>query len=95
MRLFPQPDPPPLDMVAKITAPLLLNYADPSRDTRLGVFLPAYERALKAVEIHVKLYVYEGANHAFNDDTQKARYDEPAAKLAWSRTLAFFKDTLA
>ena len=87
--------PPPLESVPKITAPLLLNYADPARDTRLGKLLPAYEQALKAADICFKLYVYEGANHAFNDDTQKARYDEVAAKLAWSRTLAFFKDYLA
>jgi carboxymethylenebutenolidase len=87
--------PPPLDWVARIKLPLLLNYADPKLDTRLGALLPAYEQALKAAHVNDTLYVYEGANHAFNDDTQKARYDAAAAKLAWSRTLAFFKDTLA
>jgi carboxymethylenebutenolidase len=87
--------PPPLDDVPKIKAPLLLNYADPKLDTRLGGLLPGYEEALKAAGANYKLYTYEGANHAFNDDTQKARYDEAVAKLAWSRTLAFFKDYLA
>jgi carboxymethylenebutenolidase len=86
--------PPPLDWVSKIKVPLLLNYADPNLDTRLGPLLPAYEQALIAAHVHYKLYVYDGANHAFNDDTQDARYDETAAKLAWSRTLAFFKTNL-
>lgn len=83
--------PPPLELVPKIKSPLLLNYADPQLDTRLGALFPAYEEALKAAKANFKLYVYEGANHAFNDDTQEARYDEAAAKLAWERTLAFFK----
>ncbi len=87
--------PPPLDWVPKIKAPLLLNYADPQLDTRLGALLPAYEQALKAAKVKYQLYVYEGANHAFNDDTQTARYDEAAANLAWGRTLAFFKTDLA
>lgn len=87
--------PPPLDQVAKIKVPLLLNYADPKLDTRLGPLLPAYEDALNAAHVRYQLYVYEGANHAFNDDTQDARYDEAAAKLAWARTLAFFKTSLA
>lgn len=86
--------PPPLDQVPKIKVPLLLNYADPKRDTRLGALLPTYEDALTAAKVHYTLYTYEGANHAFNDDTQSARYDEAASTLAWSRTLAFFKDHL-
>jgi len=87
--------PPPLDLVAKIKAPLLLNYADLQLDTRLGALLPAYEQALSAAKIKYKLYIYDGANHAFNDDTQSARYDEAAAQLAWGRTLAFLKTYLA
>lgn len=86
--------PPPLDQVPKIRAPLLLNYADPQRDTRLGALLPAYEQALNTAKVQYTLYTYAGAHHAFNDDTQTARYDEAAAKLAWSRTLAFCKDHL-
>lgn len=86
--------PPPLDLVPKIRIPLLLNYADPQLDTRLGALLPAFEQALTAAKVNYKLYVYEGANHAFNDDTQAARYEEAAAKLAWERTLAFFKTTI-
>ena len=37
----------------------------------------------------------EGVNHAFHNDTSTARYNEAAAKLAWSRTLEFFKKYLA
>jgi carboxymethylenebutenolidase len=86
--------PPDPSAAAKIKAPLLLNYADPKLDTRLGALVPAYEDALKAAKIKYTLYYYEGANHAFNDDTQSARYDASAAKEAWARSLAFFKENL-
>jgi carboxymethylenebutenolidase len=56
--------------------------------------VPAYEAALKAANVRFSLYYYEGANHGFNDDTS-SRYDEAAAKLAWGRTLALLKETLA
>jgi carboxymethylenebutenolidase len=80
--------------VPKIQAPLLLNYADPSLDTRLGAQLPGYEAALQAAGKSYTLYTYEGAQHAFNDDTQ-VRYHQEAADLAWSRTLAFFREHLS
>jgi carboxymethylenebutenolidase len=86
-------DMPPLDKVKDVKAPLLLNYADPKIDTRLGAGLPAYEEALKAAHVKFTLHVYDGVNHAFNDDTG-ARYNEAAAKSAWSRSLAFFKQHL-
>lgn len=82
-------------LVPKIKAALLLNYADPKIDTRVGATVPGYEQALKADNIKYTLYYYEGANHAFNDDTQSARYNEAAAKLAWQRTLALFKANVA
>ncbi|MGO9004421.1 MAG: dienelactone hydrolase family protein [Beijerinckiaceae bacterium] len=85
--------PPPLDKVDRIRAPLLLNYADPKLDKWLGPLLPDYEKALQAAGIKYTLHVYQDANHAFNDDTQ-SRYDPAAAKLAWTRTLAFFKQHL-
>ncbi|HUK11180.1 MAG TPA: dienelactone hydrolase family protein [Stellaceae bacterium] len=87
--------PPDAALVPKIKAVMLLHYADPKLDTRLGAMAPAYEAELKAAEIRYSLYYYAGANHGFNDDTQSARYDEAAAKLAWGRTLAVFKETLA
>ncbi len=87
--------PPAAADVPKIKAKLLANYGDTKLDTRLGAMLPDFEAALKAAKIDYKLYVYEGANHAFNDDTQQARYEANAAKTAWERTLALFKETLA
>jgi carboxymethylenebutenolidase len=87
--------PPAAAEVPKIKAKMLLNYADPKLDTRLGGMLPDFEKALKDAKVDYKLYTYEGANHAFNDDSQKARYDEKAAKTAWDRTTEFFKANLA
>jgi carboxymethylenebutenolidase len=52
--------------------------------------IPAYEEALKKNNIPYELYIYEGANHAFHNDTAGTRYNEKAAKLAWQRTLDFF-----
>jgi len=75
--------------VPNIKAPLLLNYA--GLDKRIGKGVPAYEAALKAAKKTYTLHTYEGVNHAFNDDTRAARYDEKAAKLAWKRTVAFFE----
>ena len=77
--------------VAQIKAPLLLQYA--GLDTRITGGWPAYEEALKANHVIYSAYVYEGANHGFHNDTTP-RYDEAAAKLAWQRTLEFFKKYL-
>jgi carboxymethylenebutenolidase len=87
-------NPPDAEAVAKIKAPLLLNYADPKLDTRLGALVPAYEAALKADHIKYELFYYDGANHGFNDDTSSI-YNEGAAKAAWQRTLALFKQNLS
>jgi carboxymethylenebutenolidase len=87
-------NPPDLGLVPQMKTSLLLNYADPKLDTRLGALVPAYENALKAAHIRYMLYFYEGANHAFNDDTQVARYNEAAAKLAWQRTLTLLEQTI-
>ncbi len=78
--------------VAKIKARIQLHYG--GLDERINGGIPAYEAALKANNIHYELYVYEGAQHAFNNDTAPARYNEAAAKLAWERTLTLFKETL-
>ncbi len=77
--------------VAKIKAPLMLQYA--SLDTRINEGWPAYEAALKANNVKYEMHMYEGANHGFHNDTTP-RYDEAAAKLAWQRTLAFFAANL-
>ena len=84
---------PAAETVADIRAPLLLNYA--SLDQRINAGIPAFEEALKAGDKTYTLYMYEGVNHAFNNDTSAERYDAAAAKLAWQRTIDFLKQTLA
>ncbi|MBK6315428.1 MAG: dienelactone hydrolase family protein [Blastocatellia bacterium] len=78
--------------VPKIVAPLMLHYA--SLDTRINEGIPAFETALKTAKKAYTLHMYEGVNHAFNNDSSAARYNMEAADLAWSRTIAFFKDKL-
>jgi carboxymethylenebutenolidase len=78
--------------VEKIRAPLLLHYA--GLDAGINAGIPAFEAALKKANKRYTLHMYEGANHAFNNDTSEARYNKQAADLAWSRTIAFFKDNL-
>jgi carboxymethylenebutenolidase len=75
--------------VPKITAPLMLHYA--SLDERVNAGMAEYEAALKANNKQFELHMYEGANHAFNNDTNAARYNKEAADLAWGRTVAFLK----
>ncbi len=76
---------------AKIKAPLLLHYA--ALDERINKGWPAYEAALKANGVKYEMHMYPDTNHAFLNDTVP-RYDEAAAKLSWSRTLAFFNANL-
>ena len=83
---------PPADKVAAIHAPLLLHYA--GLDSRINAGIPAYEAALKAAGKRYTIHVYPDVNHAFNNDTAGDRYNKPAADLAWSRTLAFFRENL-
>ena len=66
----------------KIKAKLLLQYA--GLDERINAGIPGYEEALKAAGVDYQLHIYEGANHAFNNDTSEARYNKEAADLAWS-----------
>ena len=79
--------------VPKIQAPLLLHYA--GLDERINAGIAEYETALSANNKPYEIYVYEGVNHAFNNDTNETRYDKAAADLAWSRTIAFLKKHLA
>jgi len=83
---------PKVEDVAKIQAPLMLHYAGLDQGINAGI--PAYEAALKASGKSYELYMYEGVNHAFNNDTGAARYNKEAADLAWGRTVAFFKKHL-
>ncbi len=84
---------PKAEEVPGIKAKLLLHYA--ALDERVNAGLAAYEAALKAHNIAYEQYVYEGVNHAFNNDTSPARYNAEAAKLAWERTLRVFKEKLS
>lgn len=83
---------PSAEEVARIKAAVQLHYG--SLDQGVNAGIPAYEAALKANKVEYELYMYEGANHAFHNDTSAARYNEQAAKLAWQRTLEFFKKHL-
>ncbi len=76
---------------ATIKAPMLINYA--GTDPRINGAWPAYEEALKAAGVKYQMFMYEGTQHGFNNDTTP-RYDEKAAKLAWDRTIAFFNQHL-
>jgi carboxymethylenebutenolidase len=83
----------PTEGVDRIKARLMLHYA--GLDDRVNAGIPAYETALKKAGVDYQLFVYEGANHAFNNDTSAARYNKAAADLSWSRTVAFLKETLS
>ncbi|HEV8513102.1 MAG TPA: dienelactone hydrolase family protein [Cyclobacteriaceae bacterium] len=78
--------------VPKIKAFVQLHYG--GLDERINAGIPAYEDALKKAGTRYELFVYEGAQHAFNNDTAPTRYNEAAAKLAWSRTIQLFKKEL-
>ena len=78
--------------VPKIKASLMLHYA--GLDERINAGIPAYEAALKQNNIDYQLFIYEGVNHAFNNNTSPTRYNEAAAKLAWGRTIDLFKTKL-
>lgn len=78
--------------VPKINAALQLHYG--ALDERVNAGIPAFEEALKKNNKPYELYIYEGVNHAFHNNTSAARYNEAAAKLAWERTIAFFNKHL-
>ncbi|GAA4373396.1 dienelactone hydrolase family protein [Hymenobacter koreensis] len=84
---------PKAEDAANIKAHLMLHYA--GLDERVNAGMVAWEQALKAAGVKYEQYVYEGVNHAFNNDSSPARYNEAAAKLAWGRTLRLFKDKLS
>lgn len=78
--------------VSKIKAAVQLHYA--ALDERINAGIPAYEAALKSAGIKYELFIYEGAQHAFHNDTAGPRYNEAAAKQAWERTLRLFNEKL-
>jgi len=80
--------PPDTADVAKIKCPLLIHSAE--SDDRINAGWPEFESALKAANVKYERFLYPGTQHGFNNDTTP-RYDAAAAKLAWERTIAFFK----
>jgi carboxymethylenebutenolidase len=78
--------------VPKIKAPLMVQMA--STDERINAMWPEYEAALKANKVSYVMHMYENTNHGFHNNSTP-RYNEAAAKLAWDRTIAFFKEHLA
>ncbi len=82
----PGPDP---AEAAKVQAPLMIHHA--GLDARVAQTLWPWIAALRAAGKPVTYFNYEGANHAFNNDTSAERYDKAAADLAWKRTLRFFR----
>ncbi len=83
----------PAEQVPRISAPLCLQYA--GLDERINAGIDDYVAALEANHKTFEIFVYEGANHAFNNDTNAARYSKAAADLAWGRTVAFLKKYLS
>ena len=83
---------PALVDVSKIKAELLLNYA--GKDERINTDVPAFQKALDDAGVRYSLHTYDGVEHAFHNDTSAARYNPDAARLAWQRTVDFFKRTL-
>jgi len=83
---------PKTEDVARIQAAMLLHYA--GLDERINAGIDAYRSALEAAGKTFEIQVYDGVNHAFNNDTSAARFDKAAADLAWGRTVTFLKDRL-
>jgi carboxymethylenebutenolidase len=78
--------------VGRIKAPILAHLAE--NDARINEMYPGFEQALKAAGVRYEIQMYPGTQHGFHNDSTP-RYNEAAAKLAWQRTIAFFKKTLA
>ena len=83
---------PATEDVVKIKAPIMAHYA--GNDPGINAGIPAFEEELKKQNKEYQIFMYEGAGHAFNNDSNPERYNAEAAKLAWGRTIAFFKDKL-
>ena len=79
--------------VPNIKARVMAHYG--GLDERINAGIPAFEAALKAAGTDYQIFIYEGANHAFSNDTSAARYSKEASDLAWSRTIGLFREVLA
>jgi carboxymethylenebutenolidase len=83
---------PSAEDVAKIKAPVMAHYAENDQGINAGI--TAFEEALKKAGVEYQIFSYPGTGHAFNNDSNPSRYNEQAAKLAWKRTVDFFKEKL-
>jgi len=83
---------PATEDVAKINAPVMAHYAE--NDAGINAGIAAFEEELKKQKKDYQIFIYEGTGHAFNNDSNPQRYHAEAAKLAWGRTVSFFKDKL-
>jgi carboxymethylenebutenolidase len=85
------PAPDPAEAV-KVKAPMMIH--DAGLDTRVNATSFPWVEALRKAGKTVRFFLYDGVNHAFNNDTSAERYNKQAADLAWKRTLAFFRQYL-
>jgi carboxymethylenebutenolidase len=76
------------EQVARVKVPLMMHYA--GNDPRVNAMIPEFRTALDAHGVAYSLHMYPGTGHGFHNDTSQARYDRPAAELAWQRTVSFF-----
>lgn len=83
---------PAVEDVPKIKAAIMAHYA--GNDERINSGIETFEEAMKKASIDYQIFIYEGASHAFNNDSNPDRYHKEAAELAWKRTIAFFKEKL-
>ncbi len=83
---------PSAEDVPKIRVPMMMHYAE--MDTRQMAFIPQYRADLEASKIDYDLKIWWGAQHAFNNDSNEARYEEKSAKEAWEQTMLFFNQKL-
>lgn len=83
---------PSAEDVAKIKAPVMAHYAE--NDAGINAGIEAFEEALKKNNKEYKIFSYPGTGHGFNNDTNPTRYNAEAAKLAWDRTVGFFREKL-
>jgi len=83
---------PATEDVAKINAPIMAHYAE--NDPGINAGIAAFEEELKRLDKDFQIFIYDGTAHAFNNDTNPDRYNAQAARLAWNRTVEFFKEKL-
>lgn len=80
------------EQVEQVKVPLMMNYA--GNDPRINAAIPDFRKSLDEKAVPYSLHMYPGTGHGFHNDTSQARYDEQAAKLAWNRSVNFFRHYL-